>query len=97
MECSPKSRMAMPFNPFSSFRKYQKFWMAAILLVCMVTFVLCTGSRGGDFQDWIERLFGRGGGTALGKLDGRAVKYNDLLDLKGQRELANRFMRKSCE
>src|SRR5437870_13379004 len=52
MECSPKSRMAMPFNPFSRFRKYQKFWMATILLVCMVTFVLCTGLCG-DLTQWI--------------------------------------------
>ena len=47
----------MAFNPFTSFRKYQKFWMACILLLCMVTFVLCTGV-GGDLSDRLLRWFG---------------------------------------
>src|SRR5262245_15397239 len=72
MERRPKSRMAMPFNPFSSFRKYQKFWMATILLVCMVTFVLCTGV-GGDLSQRLLDYFGRRSGSAIAKLDNRTI------------------------
>ena len=35
----------MAFNPIAIFRKYQRFWMAGVLLMCMITFVLCTGMR----------------------------------------------------
>src|SRR5438045_3722901 len=41
----------MAFNPFASFQKNRKYWMAAVLLMCMITFVLCTGVGG----DLIER------------------------------------------
>src|SRR5262249_9223707 len=61
----------MAFNPFTSFRKYQKFWMAAILLVCMATFVLCTGV-GGDFGDRLLRLFS-GGGRGAARLYSRNI------------------------
>src|SRR5947209_7040692 len=86
----------MAFNPFTSFRKYQKFWMATILLVCMITFVLCTGV-GGDLSDRILRWFGGRGGSPLGKLNGRTVNSTELQDVKTLREVASRFMRKSCE
>src|SRR5262245_37390159 len=86
----------MAFNPFTSFRKYQKFWMATILLVCMLTFVLCTGV-GGDFGDRILQLLGRGGGQAAAKLYGRNVYDRELRDLKLQRTIANDFMRKATE
>ena len=40
----------MAFNPFTSFRKYQKFWMASLVLLSMITFVLCTGLGQGEVQ-----------------------------------------------
>ena len=40
----------MAFHPLRTFQKNRRFWMAAILLMCMATFVLCTGIQGGgDF------------------------------------------------
>ncbi|MCS7046319.1 MAG: hypothetical protein NZO58_08185, partial [Gemmataceae bacterium] len=59
----------MAFNPFTNFRKYQKFWMAAILLVCMVTFILCTGTGTGDLSDRILRWVG-GRGQVYTTIDG---------------------------
>src|SRR5215813_1706246 len=78
----------MAFNPFTSFRKYQKFWMATILLVCMLTFVLCTGV-GGDLSDRILRWFGGGGGRAAARLYSRSITDRDLRELKMQRAIAN--------
>jgi len=62
----------MAFNPFTSFRKHQKVWMASVLLLCMVTFVLCTGV-GGDLSERLLRMFGPRPGN------GRTGRTNDLL------------------
>lgn len=86
----------MAFNPFTSFRKYQKFWMATILLVCMITFVLCTGV-GGDLGDRIINLFRSREGQTYAKLDGRNLSSAELHDLKTQRNIANEFIRRACE
>ena len=59
----PKPRHSMAFNPFTTFRKYQKIWMATILLLCMLTFVLCTGAAGRP-ERILLRLF-RPGGTVV--------------------------------
>ncbi len=74
----------MVFNPFTSFRKYQKFWMATVLLLCMVTFVLCTGV-GGDLSDRLINLF-RSEGQPLLTVDGRRVYSKELNAVKEQRE-----------
>src|SRR6516165_8699549 len=81
----------MAFNPFVSFRKYQKFWMATILLVCMITFVLCTGISG-DLSDRLLRLFGGRHGKVWAKLDGRNIYQDDFDKLKTQRSMINDFM-----
>ncbi len=86
----------MAFNPFSSFRKNTKFWMAAVTLLCMITFVLCTGV-GGDLADRLLKLFGGNRGSLLATVDGRNLYLRDFDELKAQRQLANRYMRKSCE
>jgi hypothetical protein len=79
----------------SHFRKYQRFWMASILFVCMVTFVLCTGLGQGGLEDrilgWFRLTF-RGGKT-VAKIDGRNITDRELDELKKQREVANDFMR----
>jgi len=85
----------MDINPFSSFRKYQKFWMACILLLCMVTFVLCTGQRGGDAMDWVNRLFGQRGGPPVITVNGVNYDYDDVLRLKENRNVADAFMKRS--
>jgi len=87
----------MAFNPFTSFRKYQKFWMASLVLVSMVTFVLCAGIGGGGFEDIWFKLVGRRGGTAMYRIDGRTVTDAQLHDLKDQRNIANSFMRKAAD
>lgn len=85
----------MAFNPFSSFRKYQKFWMASILLLCMVTFVLCSGMD--DLNRWVDRLWGRREGNFLAKLDGTTYYQREMNQLRQQRNLANDFMKRACE
>jgi hypothetical protein len=86
----------MVFNPFTSFRKYQKFWMAAILLVSMVTFVLCTGVQG-DFSDWVLSKFRKKQGPIFAKLDGESIYQQDMDLIRRQRNVANEFMRRSIE
>jgi hypothetical protein len=87
----------MAFHPMRTFQKNRKFWMATILLVCMVTFVLCTGFQGGDFADWLLRLLGRNRGDAVTTIDGRSVNSRDIDELKLQREIANDYMRKATQ
>jgi hypothetical protein len=82
----------MAFNPFTSFRKYQKFWMATILLLCMITFVLCTGV-GGDLSDVLIRTFIGRRGDAVAKLNGANVHRKELEDLRTRRNIADLFMR----
>ncbi len=84
----------MAFNPFVTFQKNQKFWMAAILLVTMITFVFCTGT-GGDIQDKLLNRF-RSSGPAVFRVDGRSVSSYDLTKLRDQRNAVNEFMRRLC-
>src|SRR5262245_18209021 len=86
----------MAFNPFTSFRKHQKFWMAFLTLMAMVTFVLCTGV-GGDLSDRLLMLFGGSGGGTLAKIEGRNITYKELEDLKQQRMLAEKYTRRAIE
>lgn len=85
----------MAFNPFTNFRKYQKIWMAVILLLCMITFVLCTGTRG-DLTELILKLF-RPSGQAYAKIDGSSFTSSQAYDLKERRNLVNDFMRKASK
>jgi hypothetical protein len=83
----------MAFNPFASFRKHQKYWMAAAVLVCMLTFVLCSGGmKGTGLDDVLLRLFRRGG-DEYARINNRRYGYEELQDLKNQRNIANDFMR----
>jgi hypothetical protein len=81
----------MAFNPFTTFQKNQKFWMAAILMVCMVTFVFCTGSRG-DLWDSLGRTF-RGTGPTVARVGGYNLSDYDLRVLRDQRNVVNDYMR----
>jgi len=89
----------MDFNLIHHFRKYQRFWMACILFVCMVTFVLCTGLGQGGLQDrileWFRRLANPG--KMVVQVNGRAI-YGDEMDrVKKNREMANDFMREALK
>jgi hypothetical protein len=84
----------MAFNPFTSFRKHQKFWMAGAVLVCMMTFVLCSGGiRGTGLDDLIMSMFGRRHGEVMVQANGRKYYSDDLSELKNQRNIANDYMR----
>ncbi len=96
----------MAFNPFSVFHRYRKFWMAAILLMTMVTFILCAG----DVQSIVASIAGAldlGQGEAVVTIKKPKRWYNisstkgihgsDISQLKEQRELANQFMKAATE
>ncbi len=84
----------MAFNPFRNFQKNQKYWMAAILLMCMLTFVLCTGVQG-DLGARLLELFNanRAAGEPVLEISNRTVRYRELEDLKARRNIADEFMK----
>src|SRR5260370_28016027 len=81
----------MAFNPFITFQRNKRFWMAAILMICMVSFVFCTGMRG-DMSERIPRLWGSTGPAVI-EIDGRSISRRDLENIRTQRNLANIFMK----
>jgi hypothetical protein len=85
----------MAFSMISHFRKYQKFWMAAILLMCMLTFVLCTGTAG-DFGARVEALFRSRHGAEAATLNGTTLYLKDLEDLRTRRNIADLYMRNAA-
>ena len=78
----------MAFNPFGTFQKNKRFWMAAILIICMITFVFL-GFRGG-LDDRISKW--TRGSQNLVQIGGQNYTSKDLHDLKTQRNLANSLM-----
>src|ERR1041384_2424758 len=93
--------MHMAFNPFITFQKNRRFWMAAILMICMVTFVFCTG--GMSDKKW-ERLFTRGSPAVTRYTDPTAwffttqtITEQDMRELKIQRNFASEFALNCCE
>src|SRR5215475_15401489 len=85
-----KSRSAMAFNPLHTFHKNRRFWMFAILFVCMISFVFCTGLKG-DMADRFGWMLG-GRGSRIGTVGGRSVTTQQLYELRAQRNAANDFM-----
>jgi hypothetical protein len=66
--------------------------MATILMVCMVTFVLCTGVMQGDFGSWLLGVLGKNQGSAIARINGKKVTDADLHNVRLRRRVANRFM-----
>jgi hypothetical protein len=85
----------MAFNPFTTFQRNRKFWMALMMMVCMVTFVFCTGMRG-DMQDRIIGMFSRRG-TTIAEVGGYSVTSQEISRLREQRNMANEYMRFCAE
>jgi hypothetical protein len=85
----------MAFNPFTTFQKNKRFWMAMMTLIAMVTFVFCTGTRA-DLQDKIIYFFTRGGQTAV-EVAGHKYTIYDLNRFRDERNSVNQFMRHACE
>src|ERR1700676_3782155 len=84
----------MAFNPFHAFQKNKQFWMAAVLLVTMITFVFCTGT-GGDMQDRLMAMF-RKRGTTIATVGSYNLTHEDLSSLRNNRNMVNEFMLKCC-
>src|SRR5262245_47856831 len=87
----------MAFNPFASFRKYRKFWMALLTLMAMVTFVLCSGLGQGDLGDRIIHAFGGRSGQHMATAGGVKIYESELRQLKINRNMANDAFRKCDE
>src|SRR5438034_7836229 len=82
----------MAFNPFHSFRKHQKAIFAALTILCMLTFVMCTG-MGGDVGDWLLRVLGgREKSPQVAMLYDSKVTELELLQVKANRRMADEFM-----
>lgn len=81
----------MAFNPFAGFAKYKRFWMGAVMILVMITFVLCSGTKG-DMGDILLRVF-RFGGTPVVSIDGSTYYRHDFDKIIKQRKVANDFMR----
>jgi hypothetical protein len=78
------------FNPFHSFRRYQKAWFAALTIMCMITFVL-TGSSG-YFRELSVLFGGSGGYLVVAELYGKKISPQDIQHTQLQRRIANSFM-----
>jgi hypothetical protein len=81
----------MAFNPFHAFQKNKKFWMAAVLLITMITVIFCTG--GGDMQDRLMSMF-RKRGTTLITIGSYRLSRQDLDQMRADRNMINEFMMK---
>lgn len=84
----------MAFNPFSGFRKHQKIYMAGLILLSMIVFVLCSGIGTGGLEDIILRATHRRG-NFVATVYGRAIYQDDLRDLREKRNLANDYMQRA--
>ncbi len=84
----------MAFNPFHAFRKHQKVVFAALTIICMLTFVLASGVKGGG--DFFSALQGMIGSQAhrieVATLYGEKLYRDDIIQLREQRRQANRYM-----
>src|SRR5437868_7926479 len=86
----------MAFNPFTTFQKYRKYWMAGSVLLCMTTFVMCGGIKGTGLDDIFLSIFRRRGEDYV-KVNNRGYSYEELNQLKEQRNVANDFMREATK
>src|SRR6266436_6256090 len=76
-----------------SFRRNQKAWMAGLIILCMVTFVLCGSfSAGGNLLDSLGVRFGQSKGEVVATLYGKDILAREIQDLQKQRRLANQYM-----
>jgi len=82
----------MAFNPFHWFRKRQKVFLAALVVLCMVIFIFQFGQ--GDLFTRALAWFGqsRRGGEVVTTLYGKKVYTSDLEQLAARRKLASDFL-----
>jgi hypothetical protein len=84
----------MAFNPFHRFRKNQKVWMAALVIMSMFSFIAIGSLPGmGDFLSFVTEMFGaEGRSPRAGTVYGQTIHAADLDRLQRQRLLAHWFM-----
>src|SRR5207245_3163360 len=84
----------MAFNPMRGFRKHQKAWFAGLTIVCMVTFVMCSGvGAGSSILESLGLTFGfRHRADIVATLYGKDVGAREIQDIRMQRRLANQYM-----
>jgi hypothetical protein len=80
----------MAFNPFRAFRKHQKVFMAGLVFVAMLTFVVAGSS--GYFLELTGWFRGSSGSPQVAVVYGKPVYTTDIVQLRQQRELANLFI-----
>src|SRR5262245_34962458 len=90
--CCRKRGLVMAFNPFHWFRKRQKVFLAALVVLCMLIFIFQFGP--GDLFQRALGLFGTGRqtGEVVTTLYGKKVYESDLQKLALQRKLASDFL-----
>jgi hypothetical protein len=85
----------MAFNPFTSFRRYQKTIFATMAIVCMLLFVLSSGGAGADLLQQLIDWFSRGGGgkgDAAASIDGKKIGQEAVGTVMQHRKLADTYM-----
>src|SRR6266852_1416071 len=76
-----------------SFRKNQKAWLAGLTILCMVSFVMCSGIvAGSNLLESFGVRFGQSKGAVVATLYGRDILAREIQDLQKQRKLANQYM-----
>src|SRR5712692_10644470 len=84
----------MAFNPMRGFRKHQKAWFAGLTILCMVTFVMCSGiGAGSSILESLGLMIGaRSRGDVVASLYGKESVARQIVDIRMQRRLANQYM-----
>jgi hypothetical protein len=83
----------MAFHPFRVFRKHQKVIWGFLVIVCMFTFVLMSGSGGsGTIFDRLVKGASRRGGTPVTNLYGSVVDTRQLQDTRYERKVAQQIL-----
>src|SRR6266436_4188473 len=76
-----------------SFRRNQKAWLAGLTILCMVSFVMCSGiGAGSNLLESFGVRFGQSKGEVVATLYGKDILAREIQDLQKQRRLANQYM-----
>jgi hypothetical protein len=81
----------MAFHPFRMFRRHQKVIWGFLVIVCMITFVLMSGTGRGDIFDRITQwVRSSRGGNAVTTLYSKTVDARQLEEVRRESELTQR-------
>ena len=85
----------MASSPFRVFRKHQKVIFAALTILCMLTFVMCSGfSAGENFLSSLGVAFGvKHRADIVATLYGKDISAMQIQELRAQRRLADAYIR----